>query len=101
MDNEKLFNFMEKMYSEIQGMKSEMQQEFQELKQDVKELKDGQLKLETELKETRKTLYDGYIQNAEAINRVEIKVDHIAEKVSKNEIEIKVLQSTQSKSYRD
>lgn len=68
MEYDKLFGFMEKMYSE-------MQNGFKDLKDDVSVLKTGQLKLENKLEDTRKTLFDGYIQNTESIKRLESKVD--------------------------
>jgi exonuclease VII small subunit len=100
MENEKLFQFMEKMYSEMQNGFSGLHIRMDKLEEIVISLEQSQLRLENEFKDTKKTLYDGYIQNTEAINRLEAKVDFIAEKVSKNELDTKVLQYTIEKKHR-
>ena len=106
MDNEKLFEFMEKMYSEMQNGFSNVKKDIKDVKKDVVDLKknvvdlkkdtvdlkSGQLKLEDKLEETRKTLYDGYIQNSQAINRIETKLDDLSDKVDKHDIKIQVIE---------
>jgi hypothetical protein len=96
MENEKLFGLIEKMYSEMQkgfnDVYSEMRKGFSSVNERLDNLEKGQLRLEAELKDTKKTLYDGYIQNAEAIKRLEIKVDEISEKVDRHDIKRQVIE---------
>ncbi len=105
MENDKLFDLMSKMYGEMQnGFKSvnnrldKLETRMDNFEVRMDSLEKNQVKLENEVHEGFKTLYDGYIQNAESITRIEAKVDCIYDRVNKNEIELKVLQK--SKMYR-
>lgn len=99
MDNEKLFEFMEKMYSEMQQGFKKVEGRFDKIEGRLDKV-EGRLdkiekavtNLEYEFKETKKTLYDGYIQNAEGIKRIEIKLDEISDKVDKHDIKIQVIE---------
>jgi predicted nucleic acid-binding Zn-ribbon protein len=103
MENDKLFEFIEKMYAELKGnqekMYSEMKAGFKSVNNRLDNV-EGRLgnvekaviSLEYELKETKKTLYDGYVQNTEAINRLETKVDKLSEKVDRHDIKIQVIE---------
>lgn len=68
MADDKLFELVTKMYTE-------MQTEFKEIKSDIKDLKAGQLLLENRLDDTRKTLFDGYIQHQEQLTRIEERLE--------------------------
>ncbi|MCX7883420.1 MAG: hypothetical protein N2448_00015 [Caloramator sp.] len=92
MDNEKLFELMAKVYSELQSTKSEMQNGLKEVKEKLEKVENAVTGLEYKLKETKKTLYDGYAQNTESIKRIEIKLDEISEKVDKHDIKIQVIE---------
>jgi DNA-binding ferritin-like protein len=85
MENAKLYEFMEKMYTE-------MQKGFSDVNERLEKLEKGQVRLENELKDTKKTLYDGYIQNAEAIKRLESKIDEVSEKVDRHDMKIQVIE---------
>ncbi|WDU83070.1 hypothetical protein [Caloramator sp. Dgby_cultured_2] len=52
--------------------------------------------MENELKEMKKTLFDGYVQNTEAIKRLEAKVDELSEKVDRHDIKIQVIEGGKS-----
>lgn len=92
MDNEKLFELMTKVYSELQSTKTEMQNGLKEVKEKLEKVENAVTGLEYELKETKKALYDGYVQNTESIKRIEIKLDEISEKVDKHDIKIQVIE---------
>ncbi|MBA1336505.1 MAG: hypothetical protein HPY66_2940 [Firmicutes bacterium] len=51
---------------------------------------------ENKLGEKIDTLFDGYKENTEAINRLEAKFDQLAEKVDKQEVEIRVTMGANS-----
>ncbi|AOY78258.1 hypothetical protein BJL90_06200 [Clostridium formicaceticum] len=107
-----MFLMLEKIYSELQGVKGEVgglksevedfKSEVEDLKSEVKEnsqrltgvetrLTKLETKVENEVVTKINSLFDGYLQNTEAINRVEGKVDHLTEKVEKQELEIRVI----------
>lgn len=96
MDNEKLFEFMEKMYSalteRLDKIEGKQEEGFEAVNIRLDKLEAGQTRLEHELKETKKTLYDGYIQNAEGIRRIETKLEELSEKVDKHDIKIQVIE---------
>lgn len=53
--------------------------------------------IKNEIKPKIEALFNGYKQNTEQITRIESKVDYVANKVAKNEMDIKVLQVVHSK----
>ncbi|SKA94740.1 hypothetical protein SAMN05443428_11652 [Caloramator quimbayensis] len=78
MDNEKLFELMEKMYADLKGSQEKMYSDIAGRFEALHiEMRQSFLKLENELNETKKTLYDGYAQNTESIKRIEMKLDEI------------------------
>lgn len=87
MDSDKLFGLMEKMYVE-------MQKGFKEVNEKIKKNTETIVSLENELKDTKKTLYDGYIKNAEGINRIEAKLEELSDKVDKHDIKIQVIEGS-------
>lgn len=99
LDNEKLFELMEKMYSEMKNGFEQVDKRFGQvdkrfdgIEERLHRLENGQFRLENELMETKKTLYDGYIQNSEAISRIETKLDELSDKVDKHDIKIQVIE---------
>lgn len=68
MDNKsQLFDLMEKMYSE-------MQEGFTGVRNEIKDLKKQVTLIENDHGEKLEVLLDGYMQNAEKINRIEHQV---------------------------
>ena len=87
MENERLFEFMEKMYSEMQtGFKS-VNEKFDTVNHRLSTLEAGQITLENKLDDTRKTLFDGYMQTTEKLATVEDKLDNL--KIEVNSISMK------------
>jgi predicted nucleic acid-binding Zn-ribbon protein len=58
----------------------------------IEKLEDSQLRLENEIENSKKTLYDAYIQNAEAIKGLDERVQELSEKVDKHAIKIQVIE---------
>ena len=96
MENEKLFEFMEKIYSQMQGgFKSvdvrldKMDGRLDKMDGRLDRLEAGQLSLENKLEETRKTLFDGYIQNTEKLILLDKKVDRL--QIDVNSLSLKTI----------
>ena len=77
MENEKLFEFMEKMYVEMQGGFKSVDVRFDKMDGRLDRLEAGQISLENRLEDTRKTLFDGYIQTTEKLTMLDKKIDHL------------------------
>lgn len=82
--DEKVFDLMEKMYCELQ----EVRKDQKEMKNDIKQLG---AKIDGEVLTKIEALFDGYKQNTEAIRELKDKVDALACKVDKQEVEIRVI----------
>lgn len=80
------------MDDELRKMLVQIMEGQEEIKLEVRKNTNVITTIENELKETKKTLYDGYVQNTEAINRVEAKVDELSEKVDRHDKKIQVIQ---------
>ena len=65
--NEQLFEFMTKMYGE-------MQEGFKEVKTEIEETKNRVIIIEQEHGKKLDTLFDGYKQNADKLDRIEKEV---------------------------
>ncbi len=89
--DERLFELIEKMYSEMQQGFKRVNEKFIGIDEKLNKLDKGQTALEDRLENTRKTLFDGYKQNAEGIQRIESKLDELTAKVVKQEVEIRVI----------
>ena len=76
--NEQLFEFMTKMYSDLNGkidnMNKEMQEGFKEVKTEIEETKNRVIIIEQEHGKKLDTLFDGYKQNADKLDRIEKEV---------------------------
>jgi chromosome segregation ATPase len=118
--DDKLFDLVSKMYSEMQEMQADIKEtkaDLKEVKADLKETKADLKETKADLKETKadlketksdvkrlfikiendiepklQALFDGYKQTYEMTKANSIKLDEIAEKVTKQEVEIKVIQ---------
>ncbi|HEY5582888.1 MAG TPA: hypothetical protein VIK78_00125 [Ruminiclostridium sp.] len=77
MENEKLFDLMEKMYSEMQGGFKSADVRLDKMDSRFDRLEAGQLSFENKLEDTRKTLFDGYIQTTEKLTSLDKKIDHL------------------------
>jgi len=85
---EKIFNLMEKMYIEMQEMKEKMA-----TKDDIRKLENNMVRMEDEVKDDIKILYDGYKQSIEGINDIKERLDKLSDKVENQEIKLQVLKT--------
>ncbi len=92
MHDEQLLELMERMFSGLNDSILSMDKNLQEIGSRLKSLEDSQLKLENEMENSKKTLYDAYIQNAEAIKGLDERVQEISDKVDKHAIKIQVIE---------
>lgn len=67
MVEDKIYELMEKMYIE-------MQEGFKEVKTDIKDLRESQARIEFEHGEKLSALFDGYQQDSDKLDRLEITV---------------------------
>ncbi|WP_432408880.1 hypothetical protein [Wukongibacter sp. M2B1] len=85
---DKTFELLTKMYSEMQSglkeVRNEMQNGFKEVRQDI-------VRLESKMDENHKALYDGYIQNSEAITEIREDIRELKSRVENQEIELRVI----------
>lgn len=81
---DKTFELLTKMYGEFSEFRKDITQK-------VEENSDHILRLEHDLKDNIKALYDSYEQTYEKLIQVEKKVDGLSDKVDKQEVEIKVI----------
>ena len=92
MHDEQLLELMERMFGGLNDSILSMDKNLQEISSRLKSLEDSQLKLENEMENSKKTLYDAYIQNAEAIKGLDERVQEISDKVDKHAIKIQVIE---------
>lgn len=92
MSDEKLLELLEKMFGDIKEGISAMDKSLQQINSRLEKLEGSQLKLENELENSKKTLYDAYIQNAEAIKGLDERVHELSDKVDKHAIKIQVIE---------
>ena len=98
---EKVFDLLEKLYIEVQEMKSNMatKDELRSLessmatKDDIRKLESSMVRMENEIKDDIKYLYDGYKQCIKGISTVNKKLDKLTDKVRNQEIKLQVLKS--------
>ncbi len=81
---DKAFELLTKMYGEFSEFRKDITQKVEENSNHI-------LRLEHDLKDNIKSLYDGYEQTYEKLVQVEMKVDGLSDKVDKQEVEIKVV----------
>lgn len=87
--DDRLFELMTKMYGEMQEMKVDIKETKVDLKADIRKIFD---KIENDIEPKLQALFDGYKQTYELEMRNSQKLDGIADKVTKQEVEIKVIQ---------
>jgi predicted nucleic acid-binding Zn-ribbon protein len=83
MENEKLFEFMEKMYADLKGEIGTLKLGQEDLKKEVSEIKKTVIKIEDDHGKKLETLFDGYKQNSEQLNRIETEVSKHEEVILK------------------
>ncbi len=95
---DKSFDLLTKMYGEFSEFRNDITQKVGDLTQKVEDLtqkvdknSNHILRLENDLKNNIKALYDGYEQTYEKLIVVEKKVDALSDKVENQEVEIKVI----------
>ena len=88
---DKYFELMTKMYNEMQQgfkeVRNEMEQGFKETKLDM-------VRLENNMDNNHKALYDGYKQSIEGINELRDEVKNLSNKVEHQEIKLQVIQGS-------
>lgn len=113
--DEKIYSLLEKMYIDIIDIKKEQKNhteaigdirseqkihseiiadinnELKIIKADINNTNNSIARLENELTLKTNSLFDGYKQNFEIMNRVEEKVDRLSVLVEQQELEIKVI----------
>lgn len=88
---EKTFKLLEKMHSEFSQRFDHLENEVKEVRDEVKTNRNSIMELKNKLGNKIDVLVDGYKQNTGAINMLETKFDQLAEKVDKQEVEIRVI----------
>lgn len=87
--DDKIFELLEKLYSEVQHGFSKVNTRLDTLEKEVKQLG---AKIDGDISPKVEVLLDGYKQNAEAINRIEAKLEDLSEKVDRHDIKIEVIE---------
>lgn len=90
--DDKIFDLMTKMYSEMHELKvdiSVIKTDLKETKSDVNKIYN---KIENDIEKKLSAIFDGYKQTFEIEKENSRKLDDIADKVMKQEVEIKVIQ---------
>lgn len=102
---ERIYGELQEVKGEVTGLKGEvtslkrevndLKGEFGDLKSEVKEnckrLTKLEAKVENEMIDKINVLFDGYTQSTEISKRIERKVDHLTDKVEKQELDIRVI----------
>lgn len=75
MSNEdKMFNLLEKIYGEFTSFREETSKELKEIKTDVANVKKTVTKIENDHGQKLSSLFDGYKQNSDKLDRIEQEV---------------------------
>ena len=99
---DKIFDLMGKMYTEMNSRFGEMNSKFGEInsrfdeiniKLDKKADKTDIVRIEEQLENKTKALFDGYTQTYEKLSVIEKKLEDISTKVEKQDIEIRVIKN--------
>jgi len=75
--DEKMFELMSKMYVEMQEGFARSDQKF--------------ASLENKMDDNHKALYDGYVQNAESISKLQQELEKLTDRVEHQEIKLQVV----------
>lgn len=106
---DKMFELMKKMYSEITGRLDTMDKKLETVdkrletvdkKLDSKADKHDIVRLEDKMTNDSKALFDGYTQTFEKIAVVEKKVEDLATKIEKQDVEIRVIKGGKTRSAK-
>lgn len=95
---DKVFDLMTTMYSDFTKRFDKIEGRLDNLENGQKQLENGQKKLENilenEIKHEIKVLFDGYKQTYEKLTVIENKVDNLADRVEKQDVEIRVIKGS-------
>lgn len=96
--DEKIFNLLEKMYVDLSGKIDSLNGKIDSVNQDlsgkIDNVRQDITRLEHKEDENHKALYDGYKQNSERIEELNIKVDKLTEQVEHQEIKLQVIKGS-------
>lgn len=73
-NEEKILNFLEKMYIDLQETKEQMQKGFEKVNSELQEVKNTVTRIENEHGQKLGALFDGYKQNSDKLDRIEVEV---------------------------
>ena len=85
---DKTFSLLEKMYIEMQQGFTKANDRLDHIENRILKL---EVKIDGEVNTKQESLLDGYNQNSEALNRIDVKLDKLESKIDKQEVEIKVI----------
>lgn len=88
-----MFELLSKMYTEMKQGFSSVDKRLDDLESDVKSIKKDGIRIENDLKPKLEAALDGYKTVYERLSILEDKVDGIATKVEKQDVEIRVIKS--------
>lgn len=93
--DDKMFNLLEKMYVEMQDMKQNMatmESNIATMESNMA-TKHDIVRLENKMDTNFKALYDGLKLNTEKLYGVEVRLGNLEDKVTNNELEIRVIKN--------
>ena len=90
---DKTFQLLEKMYSEFIQFKEETNKRFDGMDNKINDINKTVINIEQDHGQKLNALFDGYKQNAEAINKINQKIDKLTDRVENQEIKLQVLKS--------
>ncbi len=97
---DKTFELLTKMYSEFSKRFDGVDKRFDGVDKRLDSLENRLTKLElvveNEIRKDISALYDGYQRTYEKVCAIELKVDNLAERVDKQEVEIRVIKGGKS-----
>ncbi|WP_066496936.1 hypothetical protein [Abyssisolibacter fermentans] len=90
--------------TELTDFKQDVNNEFKSIRHEIKDVKNDlkriDIKIENDICPKIDSLFDGYKQNTETLDRLENKVDNLSEKVEKHEVEIRVIKNNNIKAIK-
>ncbi len=87
----KTFQLLEKMYSEFIQFKEETNKRFDSMDNKINVINKTVINIDQNHGEKLKALFDGYIQNAEGISKINEKIDKLTDRVENQEIKLQIL----------
>lgn len=97
-------NDFKSIRTELTDFKQDVNSEFKSIRHEIQDVKNDikriDIKIENDICPKIDSLFDGYKQNTETLNRLENKVDKLSEKVEKHEVEIRVIKNDNIKARK-